>query len=64
MNPNQLVDDAKSKLTNAVNHFHEELKKLRTGRAHPSQLDGIMVVAYGTPMPLNTACWFQGSPTL
>lgn len=53
MNPNQLVDDAKSKLTNAVNHFHEELKKLRTGRAHPSQLDGIMVVAYGTPMPLN-----------
>ena len=53
MNPTQIVDEAKSKLTSAVNHFHEELKKLRTGRAHPSQLDGVMVVAYGTPMPLN-----------
>ena len=29
------------------------MKKLRTGRAHSSILDGIMVVAYGTPMPLN-----------
>ena len=53
MNPNQVVDDAKTKLKVAVSHFHDELKKLRTGRAHPSQLDGVMVVAYGTPMPLN-----------
>lgn len=53
MNPNTLVEEVKTKLGGAVNHFTEELKKLRTGRAHPSQLDGIMVVAYGTPMPLN-----------
>jgi ribosome recycling factor len=53
MTPNQLVEDAKNKLSSAVAHFNEELKKLRTGRAHPSMLDGIMVVAYGTPMPLN-----------
>lgn len=53
MSPNQIAEDAKNKLATAVSHFHDELKKLRTGRAHPSQLDGIVVVVYGTPMPLN-----------
>jgi ribosome recycling factor len=53
MNPNQIIEEVNTKLKNAVNHFTEELKKLRTGRAHPSMLDGVMVVAYGTPMPLN-----------
>ena len=33
-------------------HFEEELKKLRTGRAHPSMVEDIMAEAYGTPMPL------------
>ena len=37
----------------AVTHFQEELKKVRTGRAHPSMLDGLTVEAYGQPMPLN-----------
>lgn len=41
------------KMNQAVGHFHEEIKKVRTGRAHPSMLDGVMVTAYGTPMPLN-----------
>lgn len=41
------------KFQNAVNHFEEELKKVRTGRAHPGQLDGIKVEVYGTLMPLN-----------
>jgi len=53
MNPNQVVDDVKNKLTGAFAHFQEELKKIRTGRAHPSQLDGVMVSVYGTTMPLN-----------
>lgn len=52
MNPTQVVNDAKAKFQNAVTHFQEELKKVRTGRAHPSMLDGIIVQAYGTPMPL------------
>jgi ribosome recycling factor len=34
-------------------HFEEELKKVRTGRAHPDMLDGITVEVYGTKMPLN-----------
>ncbi len=37
----------------AVAHFEDELKKVRTGRAHPSMLDGVRVEAYGQPMPLN-----------
>lgn len=52
MNPNQVVDQAKQKFQNALTHFQEELKKVRTGRAHPSMLDGIMVEVYGTQMPL------------
>lgn len=53
MNPTQITDEAESKFTQAVEHFKGELNKLRTGRAHPSMLDGVMVEAYGTPMPLN-----------
>lgn len=37
----------------ALAHFSEELKKVRTGRAHPTMLDSVMVEAYGTMMPLN-----------
>lgn len=37
----------------AVAHFQDELKKVRTGRAHPSMLDSIQVEAYGQKMPLN-----------
>lgn len=53
MDPNQAVKDAQNKLNQAVEHFEEELKKLRTGRAHASMLDGIKVEAYGVEMPLN-----------
>jgi ribosome recycling factor len=41
------------KFNQAIARFEEELKKVRTGRAHPGQLDGIKAEVYGTPMPLN-----------
>jgi ribosome recycling factor len=53
MSPDQVVTQAKSKFQQALDHFQEELKKVRTGRAHSGMLDGIVVEAYGTPMPLN-----------
>lgn len=53
MDPNQSVKDAQNKFTQAVEHFKDELKKLRTGRAHASMLDGVTVEAYGVEMPLN-----------
>lgn len=37
----------------AVAHFQDELKKVRTGRAHPSMLDSIYAEVYGQKMPLN-----------
>lgn len=52
MNPQSIIDQAKTKFQATVTHFQEELKKVRTGRAHPSMLDGVVVKAYGTDMPL------------
>ncbi|MAU34068.1 ribosome recycling factor [Candidatus Saccharibacteria bacterium] len=37
----------------ALAHFEDELKKVRTGRAHASMLDSVQVEAYGAKMPLN-----------
>ncbi len=53
MNPNQIIDSAKQKFQAAYEHFQAELKKVRTGRASATMLDGVMVTAYGTAMPLN-----------
>lgn len=53
MSPQQVVDQAKTKFQNAVEHFQDELKKMRTGRASAGMLDGVMVTAYGVPTPLN-----------
>ncbi len=52
MSPQELVKQANIKFQAAVAHFETELKKLRTGRAHPSMLEGVNVEAYGQPMPL------------
>lgn len=47
------TDPYELKMAGALEHFSEELKKVRTGRSHPSMLDGIRVEAYGVPTPLN-----------
>lgn len=41
------------KMAGAYEHLEDELKKVRTGRAHPSMLDSVRVEVYGTEMPLN-----------
>lgn len=53
MSPSDLISNTEKKLKASVERFNEELKKLRTGRAHTSMLDGVVAEAYGTPMPLN-----------
>lgn len=53
MDPSQAVKEAQNKLNHAVDHFKEELKKLRTGRANAGMLDSVKVEAYGVEMPLN-----------
>jgi ribosome recycling factor len=42
-----------AKMQGAIDHLHQELKTLRTGRASISILDGVMVDYYGTPTPIN-----------
>ncbi len=53
MDSQQAVLQASDKMKQQIVHFEAELKKLRTGRAHPSILEGVIVTAYSTPMPLN-----------
>ena len=52
MTPQAVVDNSKKDFEKAFMHFQEECKKLRTGRAHPSMVEGVVAMAYGTPMPL------------
>ncbi len=52
MDTARIVTDAKDKFTQAVAHLEEDLKKLRTGRASAAMLDGVVVEAYGSAMPL------------
>jgi ribosome recycling factor len=52
MTPSQIVDQAKKAMQTAAEHFEADIKKLRTGRASASMLDGVTAEAYGQPMPL------------
>lgn len=49
---NDIFSKTKSEFSAAVERLEEELKKVRTGRAHPSMLDGITAIVYGSEMPL------------
>lgn len=41
------------KFAAVIDRFADNLKKVRTGRAHPDMLSGVRVEVYGTKMPLN-----------
>lgn len=49
---NEVKEDAQTRMTKTVESFKTQLAKVRTGRAHPSLLDGIMVPYYGSNTPL------------
>lgn len=53
MNPQAVVDQAKQKFVAAVDHYHEQLKTLRTGRASAAMLDSVTIEVYGAPMLLS-----------
>jgi ribosome recycling factor len=50
-----LKKDAAERMGKCVLAFRNELKRLRTGRAHPSLLDHVRVEYYGNEVPLNQA---------
>jgi len=50
---NDVIFDMSDRMDKSVDSFRKELSKVRTGRASLSILDGILVDAYGSQMPLN-----------
>lgn len=50
---NEIKQDAEQRMDKSVHALHEELRKLRAGRAHPALLDHVRVDYYGAPVPLN-----------
>jgi ribosome recycling factor len=50
---NDIKDDAKARMEKSVEALKHTLGKLRTGRAHPSLLEGLTVEYYGAQTPLN-----------
>jgi ribosome recycling factor len=47
-----ITDQTKAKMQAAIEHYKQELKSLRTGRASPAILDGVMVEVYGAVVKL------------
>ena len=47
------TNEDKAKMNAVIERFKEEMKKVRTGRAHPDMLSSIKAEVYGQFMPLN-----------
>ena len=50
---NEIKADAQERMQKSVEALGNNFNKIRTGRAHPSLLDGISVSYYGADTPLN-----------
>lgn len=49
----KILQEAKQRMEKTVDALKSELAKLRTGRAHPSIIEHVMVNYYGNPTPLS-----------
>ncbi len=49
-----ILDAAETRMQGALDNLKKDFSSLRTGRAHPSLLDGIQVDAYGAKSPMNS----------
>ena len=47
-----VIKEMRASSEKAIEALRRDLAKVRTGRAHPSMLDGIRIDYYGTPTPL------------
>ncbi|MFM1895978.1 MAG: hypothetical protein RLZZ385_1052 [Pseudomonadota bacterium] len=48
-----IITDAEARMKKSVSSLETAFNKIRTGRAHPSILDSVMVSYYGSETPLN-----------
>ncbi|HSI66467.1 MAG TPA: ribosome recycling factor [Planococcus sp. (in: firmicutes)] len=51
--PKTVMNDTKTKMSNAIQAFSRELASIRAGRANPSILNKLTVDYYGAPTPIN-----------
>ena len=50
---NDLKKDSEDRMSKTLDSLDQGFAKVRTGRAHPSILNGVMVSYYGSAVPLN-----------
>lgn len=50
---NEILKEAKSKMTKSIQNLKSDLATIRSGRANASILDNVTVDAYGSQMPVN-----------
>jgi len=50
---NEIKQDSQSRMQKALTALAGAFNKIRTGRAHPSILDNVMVSYYGSDVPIN-----------
>lgn len=50
---NSVKDDAKNRMQKSFENLEANFAKIRTGRAHPSILDAVMVDYYGNEVPIS-----------
>lgn len=50
---NEIQQDAKGRMQKSFENLESNFAKIRTGRAHPSILDAVMVEYYGSDVPLS-----------
>jgi len=53
-----VLEDAKDKMAKAVDHLKVEFGSIRTGRATPALVEGLMVDYYGSPTALKSLASF------
>ena len=49
----EIIEDAEKRMEKSLNSLEIAFAKIRTGRAHPSLLDGIIISYFGTDTPIN-----------
>ena len=47
----EVLLEAEEKMEKTITNFEAKIAKVRTGRASPAMLDGVMVEYYGAPTP-------------
>lgn len=53
MEPQDILDNSRSKMDKAIGSTAHDMASIRTGQANPTLLDRVTVDYYGTPTPVN-----------